>query len=189
MCPEKELLSMYVDGEVTQEDGIAITSHLETCSNCAGIVNRFIKIRKVLLHIGETLAENTPARETQMEQELIGAGQRISRELERYRRVPRPFWQKQVPLTWLATAASVAFLLGGALSVTLLHPRVSENSFNQPQTLNITIKVRNMQQLLEILQHQQGVKEITIQLPDTPQFEFRSEPVFIRAADFRGTIR
>ncbi len=180
MCPERELLSIYVDGELSKDAMEAVANHLKECPECTKTVARYRRV-------GEHLRAN-PLSESDVE----SVQKRIAIELERYRRTPHPFWHKRVWIGWVAAAASFAFVLGGVFSYTILRSRSADTtSFLESQkSLNVTINVKNMKQLLDILNNQQGIREITIQLPENPQFEFRSEPVFIRASEFnRSTFR
>ncbi len=180
MCPEKELLSIYIDGELSKEAMEAVSAHLAECPACEGAVSEYRRVQERLR--GEPLPEP----------DVDSIKKRIAVELEHYRRTPHPFWTRKVRIGWVAAAASFAFILGGAFSYTLLRPKsLDATSFLEShKSLNVTINVKNMKQLLDILNYQQGIREITIQLPENPQFEFRSEPVFIRASEFnRSTFR
>mgnify|MGYP001080118997 CR=1 FL=1 len=184
MCPERELLSAYLDGELSQEKTQAVAVHLKECSHCARIVSRYRKVR-------EQLRDKT-IDEFFRESDIESIKHRISIELERYQRTPHPFWQRKVGIRWVAAAASCAFILGGFFSYVLLRPKpLPTMSFLESHpSLNVTINVKNMKQLIDILNSQQGIREITIQLPESPQFEFRSEPVFIRASEYnRSSFR
>ncbi len=181
MCPERELLSIYVDGELSKEAMERIAAHLETCSACAEIVIKYRRVRELLRKDSLT-----------HEPDVEPIRKRMAIELERYRRVPHPFWTRRVRIGWIAAAASLSFILGGVCSYTILRPRSADTvSFlDSHKSLNVTINVKNMKQLLDILNYQQGIREITIQLPENPQFEFRSEPIFIRASEYnRSTFR
>lgn len=184
MCLERAILSAYVDGELSKEDTQAVEAHLKECPICARIVSRYLKIR-------EHLQDKTQD-QLLLETDIEFAKQRIAFELERYRKTAHPFWNKKVGIPWVAAAASFAFILGGIFSYVLLPPKSSKTmSFLESHpSLNVTISVKNTKQLLDILNSQQGIREITIQLPENPQFEFRSEPVFIRASEYnRSTFR
>ncbi|MCX7786559.1 MAG: hypothetical protein N2442_02535 [Spirochaetes bacterium] len=180
MCPKEELLSVYIDEELSKEAMEAGTAHLEEWPQCMAIVSRYRRVQGKL------------KKDLPMEWDVESIQQRMAIELERYRRTTHPFWHKKVRIGWVAVAASFAFILGGTLSYTLLRPKDPDlaSFLASHKSLNVTINVKNMKQLLDILNHQQGIREITIQLPENPQFEFRSEPVFIRASEFnRSTFR
>jgi hypothetical protein len=48
--------------------------------------------------------------------------------------------------------------------------------------------VKDVNQLIEILNNQHAIREVTIQLPDAKTFEFRGEPVFIRATEYSRSV-
>jgi anti-sigma-K factor RskA len=184
MCPEREILSAYVDGELSKEETQAVTVHLKGCPHCARVVSRYRKVQ------GQLRDETIDA--FFQESDIESIKHRIAIELERYQRTPHPFWHRKVGIPWVAAAASFAFILGGIFSYALLRPKslASMSFLESHPSLNVTINVKNMKQLLDILNSQQGIREITIQLPESPQFEFRSEPVFIRASEYnRSTFR
>ncbi|GAB4371627.1 MAG: hypothetical protein Kow009_07860 [Spirochaetales bacterium] len=182
MCPERELLSSYVDEELPESTMRTLASHLSECPVCRRIVSQYRKVREIL--------SDESVQPDLKECDIQASQQRIAIELERYRRVPHPFWSRKVQVGWAALAASIALVLGGILSFALLRPRSNDavSYLESHPSLDITINVKNMKQLLEILRSQQGIREITIQLPEQPQFEFRSEPVFIRAADYNRSM-
>lgn len=103
-----------------------------------------------------------------------------------------PFWRKRVRFSFAAAVAVAAFLLGGGVSLTLVANRTAEAEIasQRAKPLDVTINVKDVRQLFEILNNQQAIREVTIQLPEAQKFEFLGEPVFLRAAEYsKGAFR
>ena len=177
MCPDTDLLSAYLDEELPDDIRRGVTEHLKTCEQCGSVVNRY---RRISTRLQEGVIE-CPS------EEIEEAQRRTKILLKRYREVSHPVWKKKVGIGWIAAAASLAFVLGGVTALQI-RKTVSPDPMAYLEShpaLNITINVKNIQQLLEILNQQEGIREVTIQLPEDPRFEFQSEPIFIRASDYK----
>jgi hypothetical protein len=181
MCPDREILSAFCDDEVPSPWKEKVEDHLVDCNSCMKIVAGYRQVRVLL-------QESAP------EVDVEEAGRRVALRL-RTAGPMAPVKKKQVSLTFAAVAATAAFIIGGGAALTLTGgsrgirttPYLTEHP---AKPLDITVNVKDVNQLLEILNSRQAIREVTIQLPDANTFEFRSEPVFLREADYtRGAHR
>lgn len=106
MCPDKELLSAYTDGELDKEWDKRISSHLETCGTCRRIVESYRSLHNLIL------SADVPVSENRMEEIY---GQIISKENK-----PAPFWWGKISLPApIALAAAALFMFLGGLFYSL----------------------------------------------------------------------
>src|SRR5512142_3113022 len=116
MCPDREILSAYLDGEVEAPWSGAIASHLEGCPSCRAQLARMEALRSRLLQA------ELPAHQEPME--------RVRRSLLAHdaAQTPRflPFWRRSlsVPLPLAAGAAVLVLLLAASLMVALARSNV-----------------------------------------------------------------
>ena len=54
LCPEKEELSAFVDGEVSENRLEEIDGHLKTCEACSKTVNSFLTLQNYVAEPSET---------------------------------------------------------------------------------------------------------------------------------------
>lgn len=108
-----------------------------------------------------------------------------------HHRDQRPWWERSIaiPLPMAATAM-VAVLIFAGIFASQRSSAAIPDSINTAQTtadtvadsVNVQVNVNGDQteQLLKWLNERQSVETVTIQLPDTAQFQLRGEPVFMR---------
>ena len=136
MCPDPQLLSIYVDGELPSPWKEKMESHFSNCSACGEKLENLKRLHELL--IKDTSARRTivekdaadaegsnaegadaeGADSAEQEQEFMeGAKERIWRKLESRRRFKRSagLWQRKlsVPLPAAAAAAVIIALLAG----------------------------------------------------------------------------
>ena len=174
MCPDRQILSAYFDDEVPSPWKEKLTLHVAECRECAKVLESYGLVRTSLR------ADEAPVGESAV---------RVKESLRLYR--PAPLWRRKIRFSFAAAAALAAFILGGGVSFTAISllgndDRVAEQSV---KPFDVTVKVKDVKQLLEILNNQKSIREVTIQLPEKKHFEIRGEPIFLKAADYSGGSR
>jgi predicted anti-sigma-YlaC factor YlaD len=110
MCPDREILSAYLDGEIGAPWDTAIREHVTACDKCRAVFERLEKTRRILQ---EDLVGDW---KEPMERVRRGILTRVS-PLPR----PTPAWRRQVslplPLAVLAAVLLVALGVSFALSI------------------------------------------------------------------------
>jgi anti-sigma factor RsiW len=190
MCPDRELLSAYVDGEVPSPWSRRIAEHAASCPKCASAIAGYAEL-------GEALRADP----------LPGEAEALARGRERLEDIlagaapapgtaPAPFrpalWRRSVrlPLPVAAAAALIAVAAGGAASVLALSQRSQAGAFvaSAPQAVAIPAMASpagqpaSMDELLRYLDAHDAQVTITMNLPTGTRFDDSGEPVIIRAS-------
>ncbi|MCL1818391.1 MAG: zf-HC2 domain-containing protein [Spirochaetaceae bacterium] len=170
MCPDKQLLSAYCDGEVPSPWREKIQAHLEECGACRNAALRYGRLSKIL-RSGETPAPREAAFARVRERVLASPARRLS------------LWRKRVSLP-LAAAAALVFFAGG-MAVTLFTrelPEAASVAELRQRRAEDTANVQNIDELLKILAEGDSGGELTITLPQR-NFHAHGKPAFFRAED------
>ncbi len=175
MCPDRELLSAWLDGEVPSPWREKIAEHIGACAECAGAVDRYRRMQSVLLAGLER------------DGELEGsAGERVLSRLAFRRTKPRSFWSRSLllPLPAAAAAGVAAALL--ALALALSGARNAELRMAVQNSARGGVNVASgMEGILEYLSRQDAGVNITITLPAGTAVNSSGDPFMIREADYR----
>jgi hypothetical protein len=106
---------------------------------------------------------------------------------------PSSPWKKRVSLPLVAAAAAALFFFGSGISLSFFARGALETgrpiAAKGPRKVENAENMRDMNQLLEILEQQESGMEVTIRLPDLRNFQSYGKPVFLRAEDSSGGIR
>lgn len=177
MCPDKQLLSAFCDGEVPSPWKEKIERHLDECGSCRRVVSVYESMRESL-------------REFRPQPDISAARYRVGERLKSVHPAGPFWWRRRVSFSAAIAAAALAFLLGGGAGFQLISriPGGAGPAVAAQKPLDITVNVKDIGQLLEILNRQNSIREVTIQLPETPRFEYLGEPVFLRETEYsRGS--
>jgi anti-sigma factor RsiW len=196
MCPDPQLLSIYVDGELPSPWDEKMDAHLKECSVCREKVETFKQLR-------ELINKDSSAKKI-TEEELLKSKEKIWRRIEEKRRfaaVPTQYpriWQRRIsiPLPMAAAAAIIIALIIIFFSRTgqILNngfagkkPNPDEkSSFIFGAEEEIPGMIPAATDLNGVLQYlnADGSNIIILQLPESKNFSRSGEPAIIRAADY-----
>jgi hypothetical protein len=210
MCPDPQLLSIYMDGELPSPWKEKMEAHLAECSVCKGNYDNFKKLQEHFKkdnHQWRTvveLAERDPQEPLPSERELMERSkERVWRSLETKQRFRKySVWKRRfsIPMPAVAAAAVVIALL----AVVMLRGNPFSGSFNNNYNLasqqniepvNIFIAeednipdITPVSDISGILQYlgASDTNVIILQLPESKNFSRSGEPAIIRAADYSG---
>jgi len=192
MCPDQQLLSIYVDGELPSPWDEKMDVHLKECPACRGKVENF-------KHLRELINQDPSAKKTSQE-ELLKSKEKIWRRIEEKRRftaVPYPrVWQRRIsiPLPVAAAAAIIIALIvvffsrGGQI----LNNGIAGKKANLDANFILAAEeeipgiIPSATDLNGVLQYlgQDGSEIIILKLPESKSFSRSGEPAIIRAADY-----
>ncbi|MDR0301810.1 MAG: zf-HC2 domain-containing protein [Treponema sp.] len=204
MCPEPQLLSIYMDGELPSPWKEKMEAHLAECSACA---DRYKNFR----HLQEMFKKSTRQRRTYVEsdgtslssgtteqalpeQEFIEeAKEKVWRKMEssrRYRHLSVWRHRLSIPLPAVAAAAAIVLTILTVLFVRSTglqsaDPAARSNfilAYEEEEIPSI-IPTADMSGLLQLLDTD-GTEVIILRLPETRNFARSGEPAIIRAADY-----
>ena len=176
MCPDKQLLSAYYDGEAPSSLGEKIDRHLEKCGACRDALSRLRALSEILQNAQPPEPDASVFARVR-ERVFASAARRVS------------LWNKRVRLPLAAAAALIFF--GGGMAFTLftrILPEAASVAETQLRRTEEAARAQNMDELLAILAQDDFSGELTIALPQQ-NFRAHGRPVILRAEDFPGEDR
>lgn len=187
MCPDRELLSAFADGEVPSPWDAKIERHAADCPRCREALDGLRSLRAAFDEGAPSGAEGRKFDEARLE---LARGRVLARVNETLaaRSPARPsLWTRRVslPLPAAAAAALAAGLLAMAWATTGARNaelRMALNAAPQPAP---AIASTGMESILELIARQEAGVNITISLPAGASVRPSGEPIMIREADFR----
>ncbi|MDR0584536.1 MAG: zf-HC2 domain-containing protein [Treponema sp.] len=185
MCPEHQILSVYLDGELPSPWKEKMESHLEQCPQCR---QRLESYRLVSASAAEDLVRMEAAKERVWRN--LEAGERLGG--RRLSPVRASVWRRSIaiPLPALAAAAAALIVVMGALWVRrpaeqpAVIPQMtfaSDESFDAPGVVPIAA---DMNGVLQYLGSRDGGDILILRLPESRNFTSSGEPAILKAADY-----
>jgi anti-sigma factor RsiW len=187
MCPDSQILSVYLDGELPSPWKEKVESHLTQCSQCR---KRFESYRLISASVG---ANNEPASmETAKERVWLKLTERRHYD-NRFIRAARGIsvWRRSIsiPLPAAAAAAAVLFITMAALWVrrpaeSVVIPQMAFASEENLEAPDI-IPIADMNGVIRYLENKDNEDVLILHLPESRSFMTSGEPVILKAADYR----
>ena len=177
MCPDRQLISLYLDGELPSPWKEKLESHLGECASCAGALES--------VRGGAAALSDLPAAG------LEDARARVWRKVAvRADARPRPSaWNRRIAMPIPAAIAAmliVALAAAGGMGMARA-PSDRDAVAIVPTAQNVAIPVSDIGSVLRYLEAQDSSADIVIiRLPEAANFSSAGEPTLIRAADYRG---
>jgi len=192
MCPDPQLLSIYVDDELPSPWDEKMDVHLQECPACREKVENFKQLRELI--------NKDPSAKKTSEEELLKSKEKIWRSIEEKRRfVPYPrIWQRRIsiPLPAAAAAAIIIALIviffsrdGQFLNNGFAGKKAApddRSNFILAAEEEIPGMIPAATDLNGVLQYlgADGSEIIILKLPESKNFSRSGEPAIIRAADY-----
>ncbi len=184
MCPDRQLISLYVDGELPSPWREKLETHLTGCASCARAVESYRGISAELAAVPAEGLDEAKSRVWNAVSKRLAASS-----------APVPFRHTRRPLVLPIPAAVAALLVvaiaaAGGTGVALGSGRNAAKSeavavVEQPPTP--AVPVSDMGSVLRYLDSQEGAGDILIiRLPEGSNFSSDGRPTLIRAADYNG---
>ncbi|MDR2020293.1 MAG: zf-HC2 domain-containing protein [Treponema sp.] len=176
MCPDRQILSVYHDGELPSPWKEKMESHLEACPECRDRLDRYRLILRDL---------------TVEESSIEAPKERIWRSLNDRIRGPgfRPhrFWSRTVPVPLPAAAAAAAVLVF-ALAM-LFAGRSFVKVEDVPVAAGMGVDLQNIPAsdfngMFQYLGGEDSADIVIIRLPESRSFTSLGEPALVKAADY-----
>jgi len=183
MCPDKQILSIYADGELPSPWKEKLETHLENCADCAEKFKNLKQLRKIFRNDTDNLAEP----------EFINAEKRVWQKLAFCRRTrPERMWQRRLSIPLPAAAAAVIVItLIAAMSLRggQNNNAMAEAQSGLPYTIAADYDIPSVipaADLNDVLRYlsSDGADIIILTLPESQSFYRTGEPGIIRAADY-----
>ncbi len=180
MCPDREILSAYLDGEVEHPWNREIERHLTDCQACRLRFARMEETRRILQE------ESVGNWQTPME--------RVRRHLMAWnmqRPLVQPFWKRRlsIPMPLAGVAAAVMLCLGMSLAYTLFRNdmgtvRITKAAAGGTE-IQIAAPVEDLESLLKSMDTQDSAQDV-IKLPKKFRLMPVGEPKMGKADEFLG---
>ena len=185
VCPDRQLLSVYVDGELPSPWKEKMEAHIAGCPACA---QRLEAYRRVSLGKA-TVAGLEPAQERVWQKLEAAIGRTVLNRTAAWRR------NISIPLPAAAAAAAAAIVLMAALAflVVLRVTGTEEMSgiiFASDAELDAPgmIPASDMEDVLQYLGSRDSGEIIILRLPESRNFVNYGEPAIIKAADYSRAV-
>jgi anti-sigma factor RsiW len=180
MCPDPQLISVYLDGELPSPWKEKIESHLEHCPECSGKLARYRLLRADTAH--EEIAMQ--AAKERVWQKLA------SQKPVAFRSPERAFaggiWRSKVSIPLPAAAALIVAVIAMFF---LLRP--AEQADTTPNMMLASeeilpgiIPASDMNGVLQYLGALDGGEIIILHLPESRNFSSKGDPAIINATDY-----
>ncbi|MCL2233601.1 MAG: zf-HC2 domain-containing protein [Treponema sp.] len=194
MCPDRQIISLYFDGELPSPWNEKMAAHLETCPHCQAVLaaykNLGRKLEKLHRETIETAQDRVWKKITAPELIIAGrpsrkpAGKSVSQRLASVGRV----WHRRVTLPLPAAAAAalavcIAFfaLFGLRDSSPQHHPvAVMDIGFDD----YAMVPIHDMSDIIRYLSVQESADFMVIRLPEHRNFSRSGQPALINASDY-----
>ena len=196
MCPDPQLLSIYIDGELPSPWKEKMESHFSQCSVCREKLENLQRLHELLKKDAADAGDSESAAMEHETEFIEEAKTRIWQKLESKRRFKSGagLWRKRlsIPLPAAAAAAVIIVLL---TTLWVRDGRVKNNGFaQQPQEpINFILAAEDelpgiipAADISGVLQYltSDGTDVIILRLPESRNFSRTGEPAIIRAADY-----
>jgi hypothetical protein len=176
MCPDRQILSVYFDGELGSPWKEKLEKHLEDCVRCREQLESYRLARRELSPAADALSR--------------GALDRVWEKLAfaKTRRPRKKFWTGYVTIP-NPVAAAAGFIMVLALAVLIMSKQPVK--VNEAPLAGLEVQdmmpVSDMASLLQYLGSENSPDMVIIHLPNTT-FTNAGEPTMLRAADYtRGS--
>jgi len=203
MCPEPQMLSIYMDGELPSPWKEKMEAHLAECHECAQRYKNFRHLQEMFRknnRQSRTYVESdgglrpTAADQSLPEQEIESAKEKVWKKMESKRRFcRRNFWgyRLSIPLPAIAAAAAVilvvlAFIFTQGGNLLRQDPSLKSNfilASEEEEMPSLIPAAQDMNGLLQLLSND-GSDVLILRLPESRSFARSGEPAIIRAADY-----
>jgi hypothetical protein len=184
MCPDRQLLSVYLDGELPSPWKEKMERHLASCPRCREILDAW---RNLSVCLAET-PDMGEARDRVWERLGASAGQAAGPGRVSWRKpVPASIWRRNVPLPFTAALAAAAAALAIVFTTILAKPPGIPSIGESPVVAGIDMNVQDivpvsdMNSVLRYLESTDNGDIMIIRLPESRKFMNAGEPMIIKA--------
>jgi len=178
MCPDRQLLSIHIDGELPSPWKEKLETHLAACGSCREALDRYRKVSADLEPVSPDSIEDARARVWAS----LARPTVVERAPSRWRRA------LVIPLPAAAAVLVVALLAAGTAGMAARSGKTESMAVIR-QTRAPAVPVADMGSVLRYLESQDSAGEILIiRLPESSNFSYAGEPALIRAADYNGRL-
>lgn len=185
MCPDHQILSVYLDKELPSPWKEKMEEHLSSCPDCRKLMERYTAVSGVISPGDDGCADYINTAKDRVWENL-------SRLQVNEKRTHPHAWKTSVslPLPAAIAAALVIAVLAAYVGGPLVHKTAPGMNTIANLDAQGIIPVSDISRIIQYLDAQENSSNmVIIRLPDTQNFMSSGEPTIIRAADYsRGEI-
>ena len=188
MCPDRQIISLYHDGELPSPWKEKLEAHLEICSACRAVLAGYVQLGDsfAILKISE---KSVLAAQDRVWEKFRGAEPEISGgRAQRPAPVKLRYRTITLPVPMAAAAALVVIAMFFALVGIRTRPQPQMQDMMAVANIGLDDKgivpMQDMNSVLQYLSSQDYGDYMVIRLPETRNFSRAGEPALINAADY-----
>ena len=195
MCPDRQIISTYLDGELLSPWKEKMEAHLNSCPKCQAILAKYKKLKGCFL---DSAQENMEAARERVWEKLnnpVFAGAQLANPVRKEGRLAR-LWRKNITLPLPAAAAAAIVILLAFFALMGLERSRATLPLNAVAS-GIGLDDQGMihtQDAAEVLRHISTLQTgefMVVRLPEHRRLSRSGEPVLMNAAAYsrRNTFR
>ncbi len=172
MCPDNELLSAYIDGELDKKWELKISEHLTNCINCKQVIGEYKKQKDFLSSVQDI--------------DIVSSKIKVWQSVNRNIRKDKPgLWKKRFNLSLpsLAGATAVIFALSFFMYFSGNQQGINTATKQILSELNLPDGINSIEDYQAFIQLQGRILEFDFEMPSSTVFRINSEPAIIKATD------
>ena len=176
MCPDKELISAYYDGETDERWSLEIKTHVEDCRKCSGEYKSFNSISSIL---GSSVIPG--------EDDIK---KRVYSSIERKKTVidTEPYWKRHLEISFsaLVAAAAVLAVVCAALVINIRQAGQAPTLVEEitPES-EMRVQVLSFDDAAAYIFSDDSGFDVLITIPSSETLSLSGEPQLIREADYK----
>ena len=194
MCPDRQIISLYIDGELPSPWKEKLEAHLASCVECRKQLAQYQNLSSILK---DDSREEVPAEiQNRVLNNIISAkAEKTGFSPFKYR---SGIWERKISLPLpAAAAAAMIFLIVAFFAVqgiqspnmtdSLIAAGNSEENFiagSIGSEMADMIPLADMTDVLQYLSSRDNINAVIIHLPETRNFSSHGEPAFLRSVDY-----
>ena len=197
MCPDRQIISLYIDGELPSPWQEKMEAHLQSCEKCRAALAGY----RVLGERLRDLPEETVASAGERVWKKLGVADDqmpaapAARDREWRIRPARRIWSRTVTMPLPAAAAAAVVIIIAFVALAGLRSGGPAVPHEAPAMAGIgfddytTIPLQDMAGVLGYLSSQDNGDFMVVRLPESRNFSRSGDPTLINAADYSRTRR
>jgi len=179
VCPDRQMLSLYFDGELPSPWKEKLEEHVSGCHECAEQMETY---RSISLAPGAVGGEAVVSEAGERVWKRLDASMKQGRVFPRRRAI----WRRSVSLPVPAAAALLVIGLAFAFVMIPMVDDMEGVTFASETEFEVT--GQNMESVIEYLISRSGSEMLILHLPASQSFVSNGEPTIIRAADYSRQV-
>jgi hypothetical protein len=189
MCPDRQILSVYFDGELPSPWKEKMASHLERCPECRARLETYRALNLRDSDEGEEArieaARDRVWQRLRVERALLpieGGAVESPREGGRIR---RPLWRRKISIPLPAAAAAAGLIVVLFVSLLRVPPAMEERDFLVDNSFKdqTVVPISNMEEVLRYFDARNEGDFVLVHLPESKQFMSSGDPTYLRASE------